>query len=182
MKKQIVFWVVPILAALWVAPVHSEEIVLTPALVERVIRDFPGYIDRVQAYTDIDPSNPAGYVNAQVTAREVVDYLEGRGWELEEFAAATSAVMHAYAALMMGEISRENSGEMARHMQEMEETLRDPSVPAETKAAIRQSMEGMAEAQETMRQSAAQDVPPENLAVVAPYAPQIGALLEAVGN
>lgn len=62
----------------------------------------------------------------------------------------------------------------------IEETLRDPSVPEETKASIRAGMESMAEARSSIRESAAADFPSENLAAVKPYMGRIEAMLETL--
>jgi hypothetical protein len=175
MKKAVIVMVLFLLCA-WVPVAHSGGGILTPVLVERFIRDFPGYVELLKKYEGINASTPAGYVNAHVTAREVLAYIRKKGWTPEEFSATTGAVMQAFSALMMKEAYAANAGQMAEGMKQMEEALKDPSIPAETKAAIRANMENMANAQ----QAGTTDVPPGNLAAVAPYRQRLQEMLQSL--
>lgn len=182
MKKHPALWSAVLLVFIWAPAALSQQGGLTPNHVERFLGDFPGYVELLKEYGNIDASDPAGYVNAQVTAQVVIDYLEDRGWSPEDFAVTTSAILRAFSALLVRETYEESSGEMAEGRRQMEEALRDPNMPAEAKAAIRAQMESMGSAQQFMQQAGLADVPPGDLAVVAPYRDPLQELFDSLKN
>ena len=179
MMRKGMFYLAALFCCLWTAPAAWAGGTLTTALVERFLTDFPGYVEQVQRFENVSVKGPADYASYQFTAHQVIRYLEDLGWTPDGFADTTSAVLQAYAAIKVQEAVDSSEESMAAGRQQMEAALRDPNLTPEMKAALRQSMQTMAQAQQSQDAMGA-EVPPENLAVVAPYAGRIEQMLEAI--
>jgi len=167
------------LVFLWCTLAAAGGVSLTGAMVERFLLDFPGYVGQMQRFENVSATGPSDYLTYHATAKEVIRYLEDRGWTPESFAGTSTAVLQAYSTIKTQEAVDASASSMAAGRRQMEEALRDPSLTPEMKAAIQQSMQSMAAAEQSRASMGAQ-VPPEHLALVAPYVGQIEQMLEEI--
>ena len=169
------------LVSLWCSMAAAEGVSLNGAMVERFLRDFPGYVAQLQRFENASGTEASDYLSYHATAKEVIRYLEDRNWTPEGFAGTSAAVLQAYSAIKVQQAADASADSMAAGRRRMEEALRDPSLTPEMRAAMQQSMQAMASAQQSQASMGAQ-VPPEHLALVAPYVGQIEQMLDALSE
>ena len=150
---------------------------LSSDYISRFLKDFPGYVAQVQKYQNIEGQSASDYVNAQVIAKEITDFLEKRGWQTEEFSTVSGWIMQAFSALRYEEVKGQSASQLKQAQQELKKALDDPSLTPEMKAMLQQSL---AQAQTQLEGDYFKDVPQGHLDMVRPFVPKIQAMLDGL--
>ena len=175
MNSNILLKVVLLTLALMIGLIASAEASnLNKYLIDKFIKDFPDYA-RIVRQAGLKAEKAQDYMSAQSAARGIKVFLQKRGWTSQQFSEVGTSIFKAYAALEQQKARKQGLAQL--NDPQIQEALKNPSLTPEQRAMLKKNLE---QARQAYSQPSDLDVPPEDLKLVAPYAPQIRAMLEGL--
>lgn len=164
-----------IVLLLAVPAIQAGDLTLTGDHIARFLKDFPAFAEMISKHKGFEGSKASDYLTAQGISKEVMGFLEKRGWNPETFSLVSNRILQAYAAIQYETAKKEGGADMEEAQKQMQAAMKDPSLSPEMKAMMQQSM---AMAQQQMQSNPFKDVSPADIQTVRPSVPQIASMLE----